>query len=142
MLFTVAVLVPATRSKLKSNKGLIFKELGTRFSRISWVTFIFLLITGILALLGKGYSFDDFLSMEFWQSWYGVRLKLKLFTFGFVLIFSATHDFWLGPNAAQLMVAEPNLSQIKFYRVASRWMSRINLVLGLMILFFSVGLVR
>lgn len=142
MLFTVAVLVPATRTKLKSNKGLLFKELGTRFSRISWLVFILLILTGTLALLGKGYSFHDLLSLEFWQSWYGVRLKLKLFTFSFVLIFSAIHDFWLGPKAAQLMDAEPNLSETKYYRTASRWIGRINLVLGLVILFFAVGLVR
>lgn len=142
MLFTVAVLVPATRTKLKSYKGLLFKELGTRFSHISWAVFILLILTGILALLGKGYSFDDLLSMDFWQSWYGVRLKLKLFTFGLVLIFSGVHDFWLGPKAAKLMDAEPNLPQTKYYRTASRWIGRINLVLGLMILFFAVGLVR
>jgi len=142
MLFTVAVLVPATRKRLKSNKGLLFKELGTRFSQISWVVFILLILTGTLALLGKGYSFYDLLSIDFWQSWYGVRLKVKLFTFGFVLIFSGVHDFWLGPKAAQLMETEPNLSQTKYYRAASRWIGRINLVLGLMILFFAVGLVR
>ena len=93
MLFTVAVLVPATRVKLKSNKGLLFKELGTRFSRISWILFILLLLTGTLALLGKGFSFETLLSVEFWQTRYGNRLKLKLYTFSFVLIFSALHDF-------------------------------------------------
>ena len=114
MLFTVAVLVPATRVKLKSNKGLLFKELGTRFSRISWILFILLLLTGTLALLGKGFSFETLLSVEFWQTRYGNRLKLKLYTFSFVLIFSALHDFWLGPKAAELMNNKPNHSQTTY----------------------------
>lgn len=142
MLFTVAVLVPATRTKLKSNKGLLFKELGTRFSRISWTIFFLLLLTGILALIGKGFPFDELLSVNFWQTRYGNRLKLKLITFCLVLIFSGIHDFWLGPKAAELMDNEPDTSQTKYYRGASRWIGRINLVLGLIILFFAVGLVR
>lgn len=142
ILFTVAVLVPATRTKLKSNKALLFKELGTRFSRISWVIFIFLIVTGTLALLGKGFSFGELLLAEFWQTRYGNRLKLKLFTFCLMLIFSAIHDFWLGPKAAELMDTEPDIHQTKYYRSASRWIGRINLVLALVILFFAVGLVR
>lgn len=142
MLFTVAVLVPATRMKLKSSKGLLFKELGTRFSRISWVIFNLLILTGILALFGKGLSFDDLVSAEFWQTRYGNRLKYKLLTFSLVLIFSALHDFWLGPKAAVLMDIEPDNYQTKYYRRASRWIGRINVLLGLLILYFAVGLVR
>lgn len=142
MLFTVAVLVPATRVKLRSNKGLLFKELGTRFSQISWIIFILLLVTGTLALFGKGFTFEDLSLVEFWQTRYGNRLKLKLLTFSFVLIFSALHDFWLGPKAAELMNNKPEFSQTTFYRRASRWVGRINLILGLLILFFAVGLVR
>lgn len=142
MLFTVMVLVPATRTKLKSNKGVLFKELGTRFSRISWVIFVLLLITGTLALFGKRISANDLFSVDFWQTRYGGLLKLKLLTFAFVLIFSAIHDFWLGPKAAQLMDTELNHSKTKYYRAASRWIARINLILALVILFFAVGLVR
>lgn len=47
MLFTAAVLVPATRKKLAHQRGLLFKELGTRFSRLSWIIFPLLIITGI-----------------------------------------------------------------------------------------------
>lgn len=142
MLFTVAVLVPATRTKLKSNKGLIFKELGTRFSRLSWIIFALLLLTGTLALFGKGFSAEALISGDFWSSGYGNRLMYKLFTFGLVLILSSLHDFWLGPKAADLMDAKPDKTETKRYRAASRWIGRINLLLGVLILFFAVGLVR
>jgi putative copper export protein len=142
MLFTVAVLVPATRTKLKSNKGLIFKELGTRFSQLSWVIFALLLLTGILALIGKGFPAEALVSADFWSSGYGERLMYKLITFGLVLILSGIHDFWLGPKAADLMDSDPDKAETKWYRTASRWVGRINLLLGLLILFFAVGLVR
>ncbi len=53
MFFTSAVLVPATRKKLKSNRGLLFTELGTRFSRLSWfikIGLIYLLLGLFLAI--------------------------------------------------------------------------------------------
>lgn len=142
MLFTVAVLVPATRTKLKSNKGLIFKELGTRFSQLSWLIFALLLLTGTLALLGKGFPAEALVSLDFWNSGYGTRLMHKLLTFGLVLIVSGIHDFSLGPKAVEFMDSKPNAAKTNYYRVASRWIGRINLILGLLILFFAVGLVR
>ncbi len=142
MLFTVAVLVPATRKKLKNQKGLLFTELGTRFSRLSWILFPFIILTGILALFGRGFTSDTLLSATFWQSAYGSILKTKLFHFGLMLFVSALHDFWLGPKAALMMQQDPDNTTTKFYQKASRWGGRINLILGLIILYYAVALVR
>ena len=142
MLFTAAVLVPATRKKLASQRGLLFTELGTRFSRLSWLAFPLLILTGYMALLGRGFTNDTIFSMSFWQSSYGSTLSLKLYFFGAVLILSGIHDFWLGPKAAQLMDDEPTSNQTKKYRKATSWIGRINLLLGLAILYFAVTLVR
>lgn len=142
MLFTAAVLVPATRKKLASQKGLLFTELGTRFSRLSWILFPLLIITGITALLGRGFSVDDLLSSQFWGSTYGSTLMGKLHFFGLVLVISGIHDFWLGPKAAKLMVTEPDSVRTNRFRKATSWVGRINLILGLAILFYAVTLVR
>lgn len=142
MLFTAAVLVPATRKKLASQRGLLFTELGTRFSRLSWILFPLLIITGITALLGRGFSVDQLLSSQFWGSSYGSRLMGKLHIFGLVLIISGIHDFWLGPKAAKLMDEEPDTIRTKRYRKATSWVGRINLLLGLGILYFAVTMVR
>lgn len=142
MLFTAAVLVPATRIKLASQKGLLFTELGTRFSRLSWILFPLLIITGITALLGRGFSVDDLLSSQFWGSTYGSTLMGKLHFFGLVLVISGIHDFWLGPKAAKLMVTEPDSVRTNRFRKATSWVGRINLILGLAILFYAVTLVR
>ncbi len=142
MLFTAAVLVPATRNKLASQRGLLFTELGTRFSRLSWIIFPLLIITGITALLGRGFTVDQLLSTQFWGSTYGSRLMGKLHIFGFVLIISGIHDFWLGPKAVKLMITEPDSVRTKQFRKATSWVGRINLLLGLAILYFAVTLVR
>jgi len=142
MLFTAAVLVPATRKKLASQKGLLFTELGTRFSRLSWVIFPLLIITGIAALLGRGYEPEILIHADFWQSQYGNSLKWKLYLFGVVLILSGLHDFWLGPKAADLIDKDPASSRTTMYRKATSWIGRANLLAGLIILYFAVSLPR
>lgn len=142
MLFTVAVLVPATRRKLKKQRGMLFTVLGTRFSRISWVLFPLLLITGITALIGRGLTVETLLSSEFWLSGYGITLMSKLTFFGLALIISGIHDFWLGPRASVLMDQQPESNGTQRFRKASSWAGRLNLLAGLIILYYAVSLVR
>jgi len=142
MLFTAAILVPATRKKLAQQRGILFTELGTRFSRLSWILFPILIITGITALLGRGYTGEELLSLQFWQSQYGSTLFNKLTAFSIMLIVAALHDFWLGPRAATLMENDPDSETTIRYRKASSWGGRINLILGITILYFAVSLVR
>ncbi len=108
MLFTVAVLVPVSRHQLIANKrGQFFALIGKRFSRISWVLFIILIITGITNLLARGFSISDLTTSTFWNSFFGSTLSVKLHLFGAVLILSGLHDFYTGPKAADLMDKEP-----------------------------------
>ncbi len=142
MLFTAAILVPATRKKLANQRSLLFTELGTRFSRLSWLIFPLLIITGITSLMGRGFSFSSILSSDFWATAYGSRLMGKLHLFAFVIILSGIHDFWLGPKAARLMDDEPDTPRTKRFRKITSWVGRVNLLLGLAILYYAVTLVR
>ncbi len=143
MLFTAAVLVPLSRDKMFENRrGYLFKKAGTIFSRISWVIFLLMIVTGVTTLLGMGYSFEDLVSSWFWQSEYGSTLLGKLHIFGLVLVLSGLHDFWLGPKAARLMDEDPENPITQRFRKASSWIGRINLLLGLLILYYAVILVR
>lgn len=69
-------------------------------------------------------------------------LFYKLSLFVMVLILSVLHGFWLGPKAALLMSNQPNESQTVRYRYATRWIERLNLLLGLLVLYFAITLVR
>jgi len=142
MLFTVAVLVPATRRRLAAQKGLLFTELGTRFSRISWALFPLLLLTGFLALWGQGYRMPHLTDAAFWSSGYGLLIGKKSVLFAVVLIVSGIHDFWLGPKAAVLMDEDPDHPRTRRLRSASKWAGRVNLLLGLVIVYIAVTLVR
>src|SRR6056297_1753526 len=126
MLFTAAVLVPASRHELlKNKKGEFFTLVGRKFSRISWFLFLILITTGITNLLTRGYSIDQLLTTFFWMEVFGGYLFLKLLVFGMVLIISGIHDFYAGPKAAKLMDNKPNHPHTKRMRKISSWLGRL-----------------
>lgn len=143
MLFTAGVLVPATRHKLlKEKKGAFFALVGEKFSRISWILFIVLIITGITNLLTRGYTADQLLTGSFWLEVFGGNLFIKLLIFALVLIVSGIHDFYAGPKAAELMDEQPNHPQTNRMRKISSWLGCLNLLLGLLILYYAMRLLR
>lgn len=143
MLFTVGVLVPASRHKLLSEKrGAFFTLIGKKFSRISWALFVVLIITGITNLLFKGYPVEALLSAGFWQFGMGAALSAKLMLFAGVLIISGVHDFYAGPKASQLMDEKPDAPETRRMRKITSWLGRLNLLFGLGILFFALKLLR
>lgn len=143
MLFTAVVLVPASRHKLlKNKKGRFFTLIGKKFSRISWLLFIALAITGITNLLARGYTISNLMTTDFWNGYLGSILFIKLLLFGIVLIISGVHDFYAGPKAAQLMDDKRGSDKAKQMRKLSSWLGRLNLLLGLGILYYALRLVR
>lgn len=143
MLFTAAVLVPASRHKLlKNKKGQFFTLIGKKFSRISWILFIVLIITGITNLLTRGYDWQTLLSSVFWESNFGSILAIKLSLFGIVLLVSGIHDFYAGPKAAKLLDEQPESEKTDRMRKLSSWLGRLNLLLGIAVLYYALRLVR
>ena len=143
MIFTVLVLVPISRSKLlEHKKGAFFALMGKKFSRISWIIFAMMVITGITNLLARGVEFEMLFTSVFWQSSFGEILSVKLELFGAVLVISGIHDFYAGPRAARLMDEQPKSSPTNQMRKLSSWLGRLNLLLGLSIVYFAIKLVR
>jgi uncharacterized membrane protein len=143
MLFTVSVLVPAARHKiLADSRGAFFELIGRKFSKISWILFLVLLVTGITNLLGRGYILQDLVDPYFWSTPFGEQLVIKLILFASVLIISGVHDFYAGPKAAMLMQTEPESPQTKKFRKLSSWIGRLNFLLGLLILYYAIRLTR
>lgn len=143
MIFTVMVLVPTIKNKtLAAHKGLFFSIMGKRFSNISWLLFAILLTTGIIQLWARGYSWEQISNKPFWHTHFGQALSSKLIVFSLMLLISAVHDFWLGPKASLLMEKHPNDSSTKKFRKATSWMGRFNLLLGIIILYYAISLVR
>lgn len=143
MLFTVFVLVPISRNSfISENRGVFFAIMGKRFSSISWLLFVILTITGYIQLLKRGFGYQSLVSSEFWSTHFGGTLALKLIFFTIMIIISFLHDFWLGPKASILMSTQPELKQTKLYQKSTRYIGRLNLLLGMIILFYAISLVR
>lgn len=143
MLFTAAVLVPASRHKLLiDRKGTLFTVIGKKFSSISWFLFLILMITGVTNLLTRGYEFSNLFATEFWSTGLGTMLYYKLWLFAGVLIISGIHDFYAGPKASELMDSEPQSQRTQRMRKLTSWLGRLNLLLGLGILYFAIRLLR
>ncbi|MBD3615056.1 MAG: DUF4149 domain-containing protein [Gracilimonas sp.] len=143
MLFTVAVLVPASREPLlNKHRGAFFKLIGEKFSRISWLLFMLLIITGVTNLTTRGFDWKLFLDQNFWSAGFGYYLGIKLIIFSIVLLISGVHDFYAGPKAAELMESEPNSILTQKFRKLSSWLGRINLIFGLLILYYAIRVVR
>ena len=120
MLFTVAVLVPASRHKIiEPNRGTFFKIIGEKFSRISWILFLILIISGITNLTTRGFDLRLFFDPGFWQAGFGYFLGIKLIIFSIVLIISGLHDFYFGPKAAKLMESNSGSHQTQTFRMIS-----------------------
>ncbi|MTI89064.1 MAG: DUF4149 domain-containing protein [Balneolaceae bacterium] len=143
MLFTVVVLVPVSRHKLfEGNRGTFFSVIGRKFSRASWAIFLILIVTGITNLISRSYSLQDLIQPTFWNSEFGNKLTIKLLLFALVLIISGIHDFYAGPKAAELMDQHADAPETKRSRRLTSWLGRINLLLGLGIIYYAIRLVR
>ncbi len=143
MLFTVAVLVPISRHKIiGDNRGTFFKIMGEKFSRISWILFLILIISGITNLTTRGFDWKMLFTTHFWQTGFGYYLGIKLIIFSVVLIISGIHDFYLGPKAAHLMDSEPDSPRTQTFRKLTSWVGRLNLLFGLLILYYAIRVVR
>ncbi|MEX0685554.1 MAG: DUF4149 domain-containing protein [Balneolales bacterium] len=143
MAFFAMIVIPITREKMFNVMNIdLIRRTGERFRTIAWVCLILLLITGILILGDRGYSWQDLWSGQLFQGTFGLILAHKLVLFGIVLGISGFHDFYLGPKAAKLLSESLGHPVTDKFRKLSSWAGRINMLLGLVIIFLGVLLVR
>jgi len=142
MLFLALVLVP-TLARV-GDVGLRARLLGAsgpRLRAFGWSCFAVLVVTGLVNLTARGFDLLDpsDVGWRLWQGPFGFSLTCKLLLFAVVVAISAVHDFWLGPRATRLTPGSPEALRMR--RIAT-WIGRLNLLLGLLIVFFAVTLVR
>lgn len=142
--FLAAVAVPAARSAVFQDRGLVFvHRAARRFLVIGWGCLGLLIITGLFNLFFHiGADRCALARADFWTSSYGKVLAGKLMLVGGILILSALHDFVLGPQAAKAFEGAPDSVKAKRWRRIARWIGRMNLCLGLLAIGCGVMLVR
>jgi copper resistance protein D len=143
MLFLAFIVVPALRRpSIQAVAAPLIQWTGERFRWIGWVCFGLLLGSGIFNLAYRGIGWSDVWSGRLWQGPFGEALAIKLLLVAVVLLISAAHDFYLGPRATAVWQANPASARATRWRRQASWMGRLNLVLGLVIVFFATMLVR
>jgi copper resistance protein D len=129
------VLAPRDASSRPSpDHAELLRAMGERFSQVSWVCIVVLVMTGILNLVHLAIPWDVLFTTRF-----GELLIVKWCFVAGMIGLSSYHDFIAGPRLRLLSPQDP-----VYVRLAARmrWSGRVNLVLGLAVLFFAIGLRR
>lgn len=143
MVFLVVVLVPVTRRpEYRGVAASLIHWTGLRFRWIGWLCLALLLLTGALNLAQRGFGWADLWSGQLWEGLFGGILAIKLVLLGVIFLFSALHDFVIGPRATALWQANPVSRDAMRLRRQAIWIGRLNLLLALIAVALGVMLVR
>lgn len=124
---------PATRQKL-------FQQVGRRFRTVGWACIGLLVLTGTAQLAWRGWwGMDVWGSAAFWATDTGRALAWKLGAVCVMLAIQAVHDFRHGPRAGTL---DPRSPEAASMRRRAALLARVNAVVGVLVVWFAVALVR
>lgn len=142
MFFLAVVGAPALRAvEPPALRQQLFHQLGLRFRTVGWIAIAVLLTTGVINVYYRGWLHWSGVLSEgaFWRTGVGHALAAKLSAVTLMVIFSAIHDFWLGPRAGQMKPGSPEALRL---RRSSSWLARVNAILGLILVIAAVRLAR
>jgi len=112
----------------------LLRAIGERFSQVGWVCIVILLMTGILNLMHLAIPLDVLFTTRL-----GKLLIVKWSLIAMMIGLSIYHDFIAGPRLRFRSPEDPVTLRLA---ARMRWSGRINLILGLAVLFFALGLRR
>lgn len=143
MLFFAMIVVPITRTPdFQAMAGRLFTAMGVKFRVVGWSCLMLILMTGFLNLTGRYGSMGIMGESGFWTGPFGSVLAIKISIFVLILVMSAVHDFFIGPKAARLLERNPGDPIAIKLRKSASWFGRINLLLGLIVVYLAVGMIR
>lgn len=143
MVFLGAVIVPILREEpFERVRTAMLYRIGLKFRWMGWVVLGLLVGTGISNLAYRGYDWGDAVSGVLWSGPWGNLLAWKVGLVVLVLLGSAIHDFWIGPQAARLLEEDPQSSRAQALRRTASYAGRLMLLVSLVILAMAVLLVR
>lgn len=124
---------PALRQRL-------FRQVGTRFRGVGWIAIVLLVLTGTGQLWFRGWwGWGVWGDPGFWTTDTGRTLAAKLSLVALMLAIQAVHDFRHGPHAGRL---DPTSAEAAGMRRRATSLARANALLGVLVIWFAVALVR
>ena len=143
MFFIAIVMVPVLiRLEPPQKRIEVLSATATRFRMVSWIAILVILGTGVLNAINRGVTLHAISTGEFFSSYFGKILTLKLTLVFAMLVLSAIHDFILGPRLVELLNSRNPDSFMKVQknrRYVSR-LARINALLGILVIACAVML--
>ena len=143
MFFIAIVMVPVLRRLEPAQKRIeVLSATATKFRAISWIAILVLLITGVLNAINHGVTMQKISTGEFFSSYFGKILILKLILVFAMLVLSAIHDFILGPRLIELLNSSnpDSFTKLQKNRKYVSWLARINALLGILVVACAVML--
>lgn len=143
MFFIAIVMVPVLRRLEPPQKRIeVLSATATRFRAISWIAILVLLITGVLNAINHGVTMQTISTGEFFSSYFGKILILKLILVFAMLVLSAIHDFILGPRLIELLNSSnpDSFTKLQKNRRCVSWLARVNALLGILVVACAVML--
>jgi putative copper export protein len=143
MAFLALVVVPVVRRPpFRENAPALFHAAGLKFRTVGWVCLALFVLSGLFNLHVRAGGWAAVFAAPFWQGAFGQTLAVKLALFGLILILSGVHDFYIGPRARRLWQQHPDAAGATRLRRRASWFGRLNLLLGLIVVYLAVGMVR
>ncbi len=142
-LFISLVIAPALRRPASRQAALAtVQAIGPGLRHLGWMSFLVLLLTGLMNIIGRWGSLAPLAHAEFWRTPATHAFAGKLLLFVVILGLSAVHDFNIGPRAADLAVSAPGRPETLRLRRWAAWLGRVNVLLGLVVVACAVIVVR
>jgi len=155
MIFVVGVVGPYVRKTFPpAERAPLMAAIGKRFSALSWIAIVTLVVTGIYNAVRFVRSWDVLL-----QTTFGHILLLKIILVAAMMSLSVAHDFFLGPRQrdldAQLRKSqslgvglapeqqsriEDAQRRLQRLRRSAITVAQLNLVLGLVVILLAASL--
>lgn len=145
MFFISLVLVPSLRKLDPPTKRTeILSSTARRFSLVSWIAILVLLITGAINAANHGITIALISSGNLLSSQFGIILTFKVILVLVMILISAVHDFILGPKLIRLAELQrsgaDSAKSVAIKRKFVSWLARINAFIGIIVVACAVML--
>lgn len=145
MFFLSLVLFPVLKKFEPGEKRIqVISLTASRFRKISWISIVILLVTGVVNVVNLGITDEMIMSGAFYSSQIGKLLSIKVCLVLVMILLSASHDFVLGPRYILLLRApKPDinkLEEIERRRWITTWLARLNVLIAVLVVACAVML--
>ncbi len=145
MFFIALVAVPALRTIEPPEKRIeLLADTARRFRGVSWIAILVLLATGVVNAINHGVTSEMISTGAIFLSNFGKVLTVKVILVLIMVVLSAIHDFFLGPQLTNLMSSNlsipDSLQSLKRRRKYVSWLARVNVILGILVVACAVML--